>query len=204
MTCPYCESPAYEDAPECQRCGITMDKADQYFGTAPPLQPGVNDTSKALSARDQKRVSIALNNLEGHFPQLGFTIVYLPLALTFSAQAYAFWLFNHRALGGAAAMGGANRHILILVDTAGQRAAITVGYGLEPFLGKHALLECLWSAIPAYHDKRYAQGTLLLLEALGKRIKAICEELPRAFGLPPSSLEGPARYFSAKEEPHAV
>ncbi len=183
MQCPYCQSPSYEKAPECPRCGLTMEKAGQFFGAAPRLTGGVSDTSGVLNARERRRLGGLLTAFQRRFPQLGFTAAFIPVAHAVPLPAYAFWIFNKCALGGETMTGGMNRHLFLLVDTTCQRTALTVGYGLEPFVSKQVLTACLEAGAAAFSEGRYCKGACDVLAAAEKCLREISTALPRTFGV---------------------
>ena len=123
-----------------------MEKAGAFFGIPRDVFPGVNDQAEVLSKRDSKRLKEEISVFGNRFPQCGFTVVFLPLEEQFPGSTYAFWLFNKASLTDKLAAASTNRQVLLLIDTKGRRAYLTLGYGLEPFVGKQDLEESLHSA----------------------------------------------------------
>ena len=176
-----------------------MDKASQFFGTAPRLTEGVSDIAAVLSPRDNRRLHGAIQAFERRFPQVGFTAAFMAVAPGVPLQSYAFWIFKRCALGGETATGGMNRHVFLLIDTTGQRSALMTGYGLEPFVSKQALTACLQSGLPGCLRHEYAAAATAILAAVEKTLREISSELPRIFGVSP--IQPAPRENEPREEP---
>lgn len=183
MKCPYCDSPLLEDSPACPRCGLTLEKAGAFFGTVPRLLRGVSDAAGVLKAGDIRRLKGAIGKFERRFPQAGFTVAFMPLPEGTPGPTYTYWVFNRCNPAGELHQGSDNRHIFLLVDTAGGDAWLTVGYGLEPFIGAQHLRPCLEKAQGLFAAGDYTAGVIALLEELESTLRAVVAELPRTFGL---------------------
>ena len=187
MNCPYCQSAVREDSAACPRCGLTVEKASAFFGTAPRLEPGVSDPAGVLPCGDVRRVKRAIAGFERKFPQAGFTAAFMALPAETPGPAYTMWAFNCGLPAAPARQGAANRHVLLLVDTAGGGAWMTPGYGLEPFVGTRHLQQCLDAAAPHFAAGRWAEGALAALAELEALFREIITSLPRIFGLIPAA-----------------
>lgn len=193
MTCPYCQSPVREDSPACPRCGLTMEKASAFFGTPPRLQPGVSDNAGVLSGAEARRLKRAIASFERKFPQAGFTAAFMALPRDTPGPAYTMWVFNRCHPGSGKTPGGGNRHVLLLVDTAGGGAWMTLGYGLEPFVGARHLQQCLDAARPHLAAGRWAEGAATAVAELDALLREIHTSLPRIFGLTPELIPSATR-----------
>lgn len=183
MKCPYCDSPLLEDSPSCPRCGLTLEKAGAFFGTVPRLLRGVSDAAGVLKGADIRRLKAAILKFERRFPQAGFTVAFIPLPEGTPGATYTYWVFNRCNPAGELHQGSSNRHIFLLVDTAGRDAWLTVGYGLEPFIGEQHLSPCLAKAQPHLAAGAYPEAVITLLEELETTFRTVVAELPRTFGL---------------------
>ena len=134
MHCPYCQTPVREDSPACPQCGLNMEKAEAYFGTVPPVMDGLNDHAGVLGPSGARRIRHRIAAFNRRFPQCGFTVVFMQLANGMPGATYTYWMFNRANPAGEMRQGSANRHVFLLVDTAGRNAWLTHGYGLEPFV----------------------------------------------------------------------
>jgi uncharacterized membrane protein YgcG len=78
---------------------------------------------------------------------------------------------------------GENRTILLALDPALGRSALTVGYGLEPFLGDEALDHLLELAEPAWRNGEWTRGILEVIEGLDRLLESAALEVAAGFGL---------------------
>lgn len=192
MHCPYCQSTVREDSAACPRCGLTMEKASAFFGTVPRLDPAVSDTAGVLGSGDIRRLKRAIAEFERKFPQAGFTAAFMALPPDTPGPTYTVWVFNRCHPAGEHRQGEDNRHVLLLVDTEGGGAWMTLGYGLEPFVGTRHLQQCIDAAAPHFAAGRWAEGALAALAELDALLREIITTLPRIFGLTPSPLPAAA------------
>ena len=78
---------------------------------------------------------------------------------------------------------GENRTILLALDPAKGRSALTVGYGLEPFLGDEALDHLLELAEPAWIAGQWTRGILEVITGLDRLLQSAALEVAAGFGL---------------------
>jgi uncharacterized membrane protein YgcG len=167
-----------------------MEKAGAYFGPAPRLLRGVSDTAGVLGSGNIRRIRRSIAAFERRFPQSGFTAAFMELGKEIPGATYAWWVFNRCNPAGEMSRGSANRHLFLLVDTAGQGAWLTVGYGLEPFIGGARLQQCLDRAQPHFAEGRYAAGVAALLAEAESVFRGVVAGLPRVFGIPEGRAAG--------------
>ena len=160
-----------------------MDKASAYFGTAPRLVHGVSDTTGVLRAGDIRRIRKRIATFERRFPQTGFSAVFTALGPEVPGATYAYWLFNRCNPAGELSQGSTNRHMFLLVDVAGRGAWITVGYGLEPFVGADHLRRCLEKGQPHLSEGHYVAGVIAILSEAEVVFREIIKSLDRVFGV---------------------
>lgn len=185
MRCPYCRSPLGEHTAECPVCKLTLDRASAVLGPTPRLMAGLNDSSRVLRRRAADRVRRALDDFHRHFPQLAAHVVLRDFHPQFPIALQAFWLFNTAGLAKEQEKHGACRTVLLAIDPPQGLAALTVGYGLEPFVSDDALEHLLALAEPAWRGGRFADGILTVLRGLEALFADACESLPATAGLPP-------------------
>ena len=162
-----------------------MEKAGAFFGTVPRLARGVSDSAGVLSTAESRRIRKDIAAFERRFPQCGFTAAFMALGKDIPGAAYTFWVFNRATLAGELDLGSRNRHILLLVDTAGRSAWMTFGYGLEPFVGRKVLERGLKTAQPHFAAGRWGAGVSALLSAVNEAFREVFAALPGVYGLPP-------------------
>jgi uncharacterized membrane protein YgcG len=161
-----------------------MEKAAAFFGIAPRLERGVSDSAGVLTPADIRVIRRAIAGFERRFPQAGFTVAFMSLAKDTPGPTYTYWVFNRSNPAGEMNQGCANRHVFLLVDTAGKGAWMTLGYGLEPFIGERHLQQVLQKAQPYLARAQYAAGVTELLAEMEIVFREVVTLLPRVFGLP--------------------
>jgi hypothetical protein len=202
MHCPYCQSPLHEDTPSCPRCGLTMEKAAAFFVIAPRLMRGVSDSAGVLTPADIRTIRRGIAGFERRFPQAGFTVAFMALGKDTPGATYTYWVFNRSNPAGEMNQGCANRHIFLLVDTASRGAWVTLGYGLEPFIGERHLQQFLQRAHPFFASGRYAAGVTAMLEEIETVCREVVTQFPRVFGLQrPESRRRPGSEDRVESQP---
>lgn len=162
-----------------------MEKAGAFFGSVPRLIRGVSDCAGVLSRAETRRIRRDIDAFECRFPQCGFTAAFMALGKGIPGAAYTFWVFNRCNLAGELNHGSRNRHILLLVDTIGCGAWLTLGYGLEPFIGRKNLDGMLEKAQPHFVAGKWGAGVAILLAGMETAFREVVEAIPRVYGLPP-------------------
>ena len=76
------------------------------------------------------------------------------------------------------------RDILLTIDPARRAAALTIGYGLEPFVGKRDLADALHAGLPALATADWAEACCQILIALDDRLRQIIDRMSRTYGVP--------------------
>lgn len=166
MRCPYCAAPLQEDSPECPGCRLDLRRAAQLLGPVPRTEPGLCDSTSALSATERKRIRKRIDELARRFPQVRPQLVFRHFSDGHPIGLHAFWIFNLAAFSSDAENHGQNHGVLLLVDPVAGESAITPGYGLEPFLTHDELDDLLGMAESGWNDKDWCGGTLTLLDGL--------------------------------------
>jgi uncharacterized membrane protein YgcG len=189
MRCPYCRSPLAETSPECPSCRLTLDRAIRLLGPPPPLDPGVTDRAGALPRGDAKRLTREITRLRRTFPQTDLHVLLHDFPEEHPLELHVFWLFNGSRPTAGERQGGDHHGILLALDPGRGRAALTVGYGLEPFLGDEALDHLLERAEPAWSNGDWTRGILEVLDGLARLLESAALETAAAFGL--SARPGP-------------
>lgn len=192
MVCPYCQAPAHETLAQCGACGFSLQSVDRFFGVMPRLQPGITDLAEVLSRRDHRRIAQAAARLRARFPQVDLSLVTTRLQPGQPLAAWTFWAFNRGGLWQELETGGKNHHILLALDVPGRRAALMIGYGLEPFLSRDHLRDVILAARPALASARHASAAIGAITALIGLLEQVAGRLARTYGLAPEHLAAPA------------
>lgn len=182
VRCPACQILLSEHDAACQQCGLSLDAVDKLLGIPPNLQKPITDTQGALTFLARKKVEHCITEIERRHPLLHASVIFMNVPQQVSVGVYAFWLFNRGGLCSPVDKGGANHHVMLLIDPATSRAAAIVGYGLEPFVSLEALQLCLNEFAGAARTGSLAAGVAAFLAELDERLRLLCDELPRQFG----------------------
>ena len=183
MHCPYCANPVTETSPTCPSCNFSISGADQLFGEAPRLSLGINDHGGVLSPSDNQEILDDLTSMAGRYPQIRFSIITVSLTPDTSLPTMATWLLNRAGLFGDDEGGGANRGIVLLIDTANRRATVQTGYGLEPFIGYGHLEAVLDDARSDLEGGRFRDAITSMLRSVEGALESVHGELGDTYGL---------------------
>jgi hypothetical protein len=192
MVCPYCRTPLRETSPECPSCKLTLPRAAALLGPVPRLSTGVSDSTRLLGKRSLRKVADGLAGLTQRFPQLRPHVVLREFQKVHPFDLQVFWLFNCAGFFAEDHKGGHNHGILLAIDPPNGRAAITLGYGLEPLVSDQALIHLLEQAEPAWRAADYAGGILTVIQGLETLLADLAEQLPVTLGIPPEQVADPA------------
>lgn len=193
MRCPFCKAPLRETDPGCGGCGISLEKIDTLLGAVPRLVSGLSDGAGIISRKDSRRILGQLNETHILFPQVEVSVVTLDgIPDNVNLGTYTFWLFNRSDVVRQFDTEGRNHDILLTIDASGRRAALTVGYGLEPLVGERHLTEVLAAGEPMLVADSFTAAVLAMLEAMQKVLREVATGARAAFALP-ADPEAPKR-----------
>jgi hypothetical protein len=154
------------------------------MGPAPRLSnSGVTDFARCLARTEERRLARAVRGFQERFPQSRLVIVFDVFPAEFPLGAHLFWLFNTSGLATQDRKWGRNRDILVGIDTGRHLAGLTVGYGLEPFLGTKALDHVMHLAVPRFEAEDYAAGAHEVIKSLSRLMEGVCRDLRDMLGL---------------------
>jgi hypothetical protein len=183
MRCPYCRTRLTEHVLECPACRLTLDRATALLGPGPRLGQGVADLAGVLPKGDAAKIGKAIGRLIWTFPQVSLHVLLHIFPEDHPFDLHVFWLFNCGGFSMESQKAGENRTILLALDPALGRSALTVGYGLEPFLGDEALDHLLELAEPAWRNGEWTRGILEVIEGLDRLLESAALEVAAGFGL---------------------
>lgn len=162
-----------------------MERADGVLGTVPRLTSGLSDDAGMVSKRDGRRILKELKETHVQFPQVDVSVVTLNgIPDQVNLSTYTFWLFNRSEVAQQLEIEGRNHDVLITIDAASRKAAIIIGYGLEPLIGPRHLQRILDAGRPLLLAGNNAAGILIMLENLRSLLREIAAGTRRAFALP--------------------
>jgi TPM domain len=183
MRCPFCRTRLTENALECPACRLTLDRATALLGPVPRLEQGVADLAGVLPKGDAAKISKAIDRMKWTFPQVSLHVLLHIFPEEHPFDLHVFWLFNCGGFSMESQKAGENRSILLALDPGLGRSALTVGYGLEPFLGDEALDHLLELAEPAWRNGDWTRGILEVISGLDRLLEGAALEVATGFGL---------------------
>ncbi|MFM1560190.1 MAG: hypothetical protein ACKJSK_12825 [Roseibacillus sp.] len=184
IECPYCRTALTEDTPVCPQCKLELLSAKRVLGPAPRLNhQGVSDFSNCITPREEKRLVCAIDNFQERFPQTRLAVVFKAFSPEIPLGTQLFWLFNTAGLASEGSKQGKNRDILIGINTSKSEAGLTIGYGLEPFLGQDALDHVMQFAVPSMQSGEHAKGVHEIIRGLSLLMEGVCRDLRDMLGL---------------------
>ena len=185
MRCPYCRTPLTEHSPECPACRLTLDRAATLLGPIPRMLPGIGDLAGLLRTGDKKRIRRAITRIEWNFPQVHFHLLVHSFSAEHPFELNVFWFFNSGGISGEHEKGGKNHTILLAIDPDQAKAALMVGYGLEPFVSSAAIDQILQQAGPDLATGNWTAATIRVIEATERLLESSSISVAEGFGLSP-------------------
>lgn len=155
FSCPYCRTELTETTASCPKCQLSLSTMTRAMGPTPMLSPGVTDFTGALAKRDRQTATRALRLFETQFEDSHFHVVVRDFDEKFSLATSLFWLFNLGGLAPVEQSLGKNRDLMLGIDPTRGRAALIVGYGLEPYVTPQQLNQLLEGVRPLLRESKY-------------------------------------------------
>ena len=184
MHCPYCQQSVSEDSAQCAACGLDLQRLDRVLGIPPVLSAGLTDLDGVLSTADTRRVGRALLQFRRRFPQIQMALLIGKAPQAVPLRTWMWWLFNRSRFSLALDKGFVNRDILFALDTTRKQAGLTIGYGLEPFVGKRDLSDVLQAGGMALDAGEWGGACHEILIALDQGLRQTISRMPLTYGVP--------------------
>jgi hypothetical protein len=200
MHCPYCQQSVAEQSVQCAVCGLDLERLDGLLGIPPVLQAGLTDSAGVLPAKAARQVRAALRQFRERFPQIQLALLVEEAPDKVPMRTWVWWLFNRSRFSLALDKGFVNRDILLVLDPGRRQVVVTIGYGLEPFVGKRDLADALAAGQPALAAGDWGEACGEILVALDDAFRQIIDRMSRAYGVPVPLLQPQ----TGEEEPAAV
>lgn len=172
--CPSCGDASTEESAACRSCGFEF--ASRLLPYEAPSLRKFIDFDGHLTREDIKRGQRALEKLRSYFPQVTFCTCIAAVPEGVSITEFGFWLFNQSIPEGQRLVERRLHTILLNVDPVRGEAALTVGYGLDPFVDDASLERCLAKVRRLLARENYGR-------AIGKLCAALRPILNRGFQL---------------------
>jgi hypothetical protein len=159
-------------------------RLDAVLGIPPVIAAGIKDPGNALGKAGARQVRAALGRFEARFPQVQVALVVEPGPMVVPLRTWAWWLFNRGQFSSALDTGSVNRDVMLVVDPSRHQAAMTIGYGLEPFVGPQDLAKALEAGAVALAAGEWAVACCQILVALDEGLRGIVGRMSQTYGVP--------------------
>lgn len=138
----------------------------EKFPWIPPPLDRVMDVDSCLSPADRRRLAKVIDPIEQLLPQLRIHLCLGRLHPDTDPREFGFWLLNASVPPDAEAASHRPWSVLLVMDRTSSRASLTIGYGLDPFLGDAVLTNCLEAGRRDFARERFASGAVACLAGL--------------------------------------
>jgi len=180
MKCPRCGLAVRDATPECRGCGFTLTALDRKLGLVPARAAPLDDQAGLVSEPGRAALEARLREFNQRVAG-ELVVVTRRTTAPLRPAEYAFWLFNHWALGGPE-----HRGLVLLLALRERRIESEVGYGWEavaPDVATGAILD--ERALPLLRSGAHEA-------ALGAAVEALIALLSGGRGdLPEPAKPGP-------------
>jgi uncharacterized membrane protein YgcG len=131
----------------------------------------LSDRSGKLALGEMESLREALRLFEKKFPQILFSVLVTELPAGSSVSEYAFWLANRARFSSVEKIEADNFDLLLVLDLASQTAALTAGYGLEPYVTEEDLEAGLQALAGPMKNGELAAGIQACLQAMTAKLR---------------------------------
>ena len=143
-----------------------MKDVDILFGGEDVRMAALSDAAGVLRAKERKEMRLLMNEFEGRFPQLFFSVYIGAFEEVSHLRQFGFWLLNRGAFVDVEMSRPNECGILLCVDVSGKAAGITYGYALHPFLNEDDTFSALSVGHPLFLQGQYYKGIEIVLRKL--------------------------------------
>ena len=155
-----------------------MQRLDLKFGAVPRHDAHVTDVTERLPEKELEKLRARVALFERKFPQTFLSVFIIGLPEGVEVGEYAFWLANRALFSALETVGEENFDILLVVNTTAGAAALTVGYGLEPFVTEDDLEAALEAGRASWMGGDIAAGIRACVDKLQERLRRIALTAP--------------------------
>lgn len=143
MKCPSCAAHLSAPVSRCPECKFSLQRLDMKFGLVPRHSRYLSDRSGRLPIPDMEAIRKELRLFEKKFPQILLSVLVTELPAGSGVNEYAFWMANRARFSSVKKKENDNFDMLLVLDVVAQEAALTTGYGLEPYVNEEVLRSVL-------------------------------------------------------------
>jgi len=173
MNCPSCEHNLPERAGLCPACGFSIDRLTATYGIDPVALQRMMDVAGVMRRRERLLIEGKMDEFERRFPQLFFAVYVGTLPTRADVREFGFWLLNRAAVSPVDFTRPNENGLLLVIDVAGQRASLSAGYFLEPYLSIEAMAGVLKKGASMWEEGRYGEGVELVLAGVERQLRRV-------------------------------
>ncbi|HMJ07076.1 MAG TPA: TPM domain-containing protein [Chthoniobacterales bacterium] len=173
MKCPSCATPLPAPVARCPECKLSLQRLDLKFGMVPRHSRYLSDRSGKLALPEMEEIREALRLFEKKFPQILFSVLVTELPAGSSVGEYAFWMANRARFSSVEKTRSDNFDLLLVIDVISQTAALTTGYGLEPYVREDDLRVALDALAGPLRKGDLAGGIHAALQATIRQLREL-------------------------------
>ncbi len=146
------------------------------FGLVPRHSRYLSDRSGRLPIPDMEAIRKALRLFEKKFPQILLSVLVTELPADSRVNEYAFWMANRARFSSVEKKENDNFDLLLVLDVVAKEAALTTGYGLEPYVSEEVLRGALEAMAAPLRKGDLPGGILAGVQALTAKLRE-CSDL---------------------------
>ncbi|MEP6821335.1 MAG: TPM domain-containing protein [Chthoniobacterales bacterium] len=136
----------------------------------------LSDRSGQLPLPDMEAIRKKLRLFEKKFPQILLSVLVTELPAGSRVNEYAFWMANRARFSSVEKTENDNFDMLLVLDVVAKEAALTTGYGLEPYVSNEVLRSALEVMAGPLCKGDLPRGIHACLEALTAKLRE-CSDL---------------------------
>lgn len=171
--CPSCSTPLEDLTQVCPRCRFTAVVCARKYPYHPPRLERFLDAENRLTKSQRRRLHRAVDRFERIFPQITFYVCITRLPRNDDCREFGYWLFNASTPVDQADEQRRFHSILLVIDRNNRGASLTIGYGLDQFIGDQVLYQLIGTATAEFKSGKYPEGILKVLFGFEFEFKAI-------------------------------
>ena len=171
MKCPSCSAHLSAPVKSCPECKLSLQRLDMKFGLVPRHSRYLSDRSGRLPIPDMETIRKELRLFEKKFPQILLSVLVTELPTGTRVNDYAFWMANRARFSSVEKKESDNFDMLLVLDVMAKEAALTTGYGLEPFVSEEVLRRVLEAMAAPLRKGDLPGGIHAAIQALTARLR---------------------------------
>ncbi|MEM0898046.1 MAG: hypothetical protein AAGJ79_14310, partial [Verrucomicrobiota bacterium] len=143
---------------QCHCCGFDLESVKAKFPFTAQRLERFTDPQGRIHSATRRIANRAMDALCAEFPQVRPFVFFARLPPDIDVREFGFWLFNVSKPANRKEAERRAHGILFVYDWGSNAASLTVGYGLDPFVGDMELRRLIKEAAPAFVERQNGTG----------------------------------------------